>query len=138
MSNWLLKTEPSDYSFTDLERDGGTTWDGINNNWALKNLRQLRKGDRALIYHTGNERAVVGEARIDSDPYPDPQTEEARLVVVDVAPVRAWQRRVTLAEIKSDPAFADFDLVRFSRLSVVPVPARLWKRLERMETIDAN
>lgn len=132
MANWLFKTEPGDYSYADLEHDGGTCWDGIKNNWALKNLRQVRTGDQALIYHTGKDKAVVGVAKAVSDPYPDPQRDDPRLVVVDVEPVRALSRPVTLAEVKADHEFAEFGLVRFSRLAVMPVSPQLWKRLLEM------
>ena len=132
MAIWLFKTEPGDYSYADLERDGHTVWDGVGNNWALKNLREVKTGDRALIYQTGKDKAVMGEARVVSDPYPDPELDDPKMAVVDVEPVRAWTRPVKLAEIKADPAFADFVLVRFSRLSVMPVETKLFKRLERM------
>ena len=132
MAGWLFKTEPGDYSYADLESDGETVWDGVANNWALKNLRQVRNGDRTLIYHTGNERAVVGEARVTSDPYPDPRADDEKLMVVDIEPVRKWAQPVTLSAIKADEELSDFELVRFSRLSVMPVSARIWKRLERM------
>lgn len=132
MANWLLKTEPGDYSFEDLERDGSTVWDGVRNNFALKFLREVSRGDRALVYHTGNERAVVGIARVASDPYPDPEAEDDRFMVFDLEPDRRLPRPVPLADVKADPAFADFHLVRISRLSVMPVPAPLWKRLLRM------
>lgn len=132
MANWLFKTEPGDYSYADLERDGRTCWDGVKNNWALKNLREVRQGDRVLIYHTGKDKPVVGEARVISDPHPDPERDDPHLVVVDVEPVRALPRPVTLAEIKSDPKFADFGLVRFSRLAEIAVPPLLWKRLSKM------
>ena len=132
MANWLFKTEPGDYSYADLERDGGTVWDGIGNNWALKNLREVKTGDRALIYHTGKDKAVMGAAKVTSDPYPDPELDDPKMVVVDIEPVQAWNNPVKLADIKADPAFADFMLVKFSRLSVLPVPAKMWKRLETM------
>ncbi len=130
--NWLLKTEPGDYSFDDLERDRRTTWDGVANNLALKHMREVRKGDRALVYHTGKEKSVVGVARIASDPYPDPDADNPRIVVFDLEPDARLGRPVPLAEIKADPRFADFALVRISRLSVMPVPAALWKRLLSM------
>jgi len=126
---WLLKTEPGDYSFDDLERDRRTIWDGVANNAALKHIRSVRKGDEALVYHTGGERAAVGLARILGDPYPDPAAGDPRLVVFDVAPVRRLVRPVTLAEVKADPVFAGFALVREPRLSVMPVPPALWRRL---------
>lgn len=132
MAIWLFKTEPGDYSYADLERDGKTVWDGVGNNWALKNLREVRKGDRALIYHTGKDKAVMGEAKVTSDPYPDPELDDPKMAVVDVEPMRAWKSPVKLAEIKADPAFADFMLVKFSRLSVMPVETKVLKRLKEM------
>lgn len=132
MPYWLLKTEPNDYSWSDLERDGGAVWDGVGNNLALKHMRAVREGDHAFVYHTGKERAVVGVAEITSDPYPDPKRDEDRLVVFDLAPLRELAAPVTLTAVKADDAFADFALVRNSRLSVMPVPTALWKRIEKM------
>ncbi len=129
---WLLKTEPGDYSFDDLERDRRTTWDGVANNLALKHMREVREGDAALVYHTGKEKSVVGVARVASDPYPDPAAGNPKIVVFDLEPDRRLGRPVPLAEIKADARFADFSLVRISRLSVMPVPAALWKRLLSM------
>ena len=126
---WLLKTEPNDYAFADLTRDGGTVWDGVSNNAALIHLRAMQPGDQALIYHTGDERQAVGVATITSAPYADPKLDTPKLVVVDVAPLRPLPRPVTLAAIKADPAFADFALVRQGRLSVVPVAPEQWARL---------
>jgi predicted RNA-binding protein with PUA-like domain len=128
--HWVLKTEPSEYGFADLVRDRRTRWEGVSNPVALKHLRSMLEGDDALIYHTGNEKAVVGLARIVSAPYPDPQ--DSKLVVVDVAPVKPLPRAVSLAEIKAEPAFADLGLVRVPRLSVVPVEPAQWKRLLAM------
>lgn len=132
MQYWLLKTEPSDYAFADLARDGRTVWDGVSNNAALIHLRAMQPGDQALIYHTGDERQAVGLASIASAPYADPRLNEPKLVVVDVMPIRALARPVALAAIKADPAFADFALVRQGRLSVVPVSAEQWARLLAM------
>ena len=129
MSRWLLKTEPSTYAFADLVRDGRTTWDGVSNPVALGHLRAMKKGDEALVYHTGDEKAAVGIARVASDPYPDPKQKDPRLVVVDLEPVRALPRPVTLKAVKADPRFADFALVRISRLSVMPVTDAQWKAL---------
>lgn len=129
MSYWLLKTEPSDYSYADLERDGRTVWDGVANNAALKHMRAVREGDEALVYHTGKERRAVGVARVVSDPYPDPQADDERLVVFDIEPLRELATPAPLAEIKQDPDFATFDLVRIPRLSVMPVPPKLWRKL---------
>jgi predicted RNA-binding protein with PUA-like domain len=129
MAAWLLKTEPNVYSWEDLERDRRTVWDGVRNNAALKHMRSVRAGDQALVYHSGEERAAVGLARIATAPYPDPRAGDPRLVVFDLEPVRRLPRPVTLAEVKADPAFAGFALVREPRLSVMPVPPALWKRL---------
>jgi predicted RNA-binding protein with PUA-like domain len=129
MAYWLLKTEPDHYSFANLERDGSTAWDGVTNNAALKHMRSVRKDDEALVYHTGDERAAVGLARVTSDPHPDPAAGDPRLVVFDVEPMRRLARPVTLAEVKADATFAGFALVREPRLSVMPVPPALWRRL---------
>jgi predicted RNA-binding protein with PUA-like domain len=129
---WIFKSEPDAYSYADLVRDGGTIWDGISNNAALLHLRSARPGDQALIYHTGDERSAVGLAEVTSDPYPDPKLDDPKLVVVDVRPLRALPRPVTLAAVKADPFFADFALVRQSRLSVVPVSDAQWARLLAM------
>ncbi|MYC83135.1 MAG: EVE domain-containing protein [Acidobacteria bacterium] len=129
MAYWLLKTEPSDYAYADLEADRQTLWDGVGNNLALKHLRQIRRGDQALIYHTGRERMVVGIAEVTSDPFPDPERDDPRLVVVEVKPKRKLAIPIPLADIKSDPQLRDFDLVRLPRLSVMPVTDTVWKRL---------
>ncbi len=129
MAYWLLKTEPEAYSYDDLARDGVTVWDGVANNAALIHLRAMAPGDEALIYHTSDERRAVGRAAVVSGPYPDPQREDPRLVVVDVRAVAPLPAPVGLAAIKADPFFADFALVRQGRLSVVPVSAAQWSRL---------
>ena len=126
---WLLKTEPSDYSYDDLKKDRKTIWDGVSNNLALKHLRNMKKGDLAFIYHTGEERTLVGIAEVTSDPYPDPKKKDPKLVVVDVKANRELPRGGTLKAIKSDPTFSDFLLVRLPRLSVMPVTPSQWKRL---------
>jgi predicted RNA-binding protein with PUA-like domain len=129
---WLLKTEPSVYSFADLERDGRTVWDGVTNPLALKHLRAMKRGDLAFIYHTGDERQIVGIAEVTSDPFPDPKAKDPKLVVVELKPRERLARPVTLAEIKGRKEFADFPLVRMGRLSVVPVSAERWKLLREM------
>jgi predicted RNA-binding protein with PUA-like domain len=128
-SKWLLKSDPETYSFSDLARDGKTVWDGVSNNLALKHLRNMHAGDQALIYHTGEERAVVGLAEILSDPYPDPKQKDPRLVVVDIAAQEKLPRPVSLDEIKKRPELKDFDLVRLPRLSVMPVSESQWNAL---------
>jgi len=129
---WILKTEPSTYSFDDLARTKTAVWDGVKNNLALKHLRAMRPGDRVLIYHTGDEKAVVGEAEVVSAPYPDPKAKDPKLAVVDLAAKGRLPRAVSLAQIKADPAFKDLALVRMGRLSVVPVTAPQWQRLQQM------
>mgnify|MGYP001154615394 CR=1 FL=1 len=131
-SYWILKTEPSEYSFDDLEKEKRTIWDGVTNALALKHIRSMRKGDAAMIYHTGDEKQIVGLATVASDPYPDPKAEKDAIVVVDVEAEKRLPRPVTLAEIKADPDFKDLALVRQGRLSVVPVEERLWQKLLRM------
>ena len=131
-SYWILKTDTDTYSFDQLERDRRTAWDGISNALALKHIRSMKPGDLALIYHSGDERALVGLARIASKPYPDPKSDDPRLVVVDIQAGKRLARPVTLAAVKADPAFADLGLVRMSRLSVIPVPPSQWKRLLAM------
>jgi predicted RNA-binding protein with PUA-like domain len=126
---WILKTEPSTYSFDRLVTEHRAVWDGVTNAVALKHIRSMAKGDEAGIYHTGDEKALVGLARIASDPYPDPKGDDPKLVVVDIEAGDRLAHPVTLATIKADPAFAELGLVRMSRLSVVPVPADKWKRL---------
>ncbi len=126
---WILKTDADTYPFDQLERERRTVWDGVTNALALKHIRGMKKGDRAFIYHSGDEKALVGLARIASDPYPDPKGNDPKLAVVDVEAGDRLPRPVTLAVIKADPAFADLGLVRMSRLSVIPVPAEQWRRL---------
>ena len=129
MARWLLKTEPDCYSWSDLERDKKTVWDGVSNALALKHIRSMARGDEALIYHTGDERAAVGVAQVVSAPYPDPKEGDEKLAVVDLKLKRKLPRPVTLDMIKSDPAFAGWDLLRIGRLGVVPVPDAMWDRL---------
>ncbi len=129
MARWLFKEEPDHYRFADLERDGRTLWGGVSNNHALQNLRRVRIGDEVFFYHTGKVKAVVGVMRVVSDPQPDPEADDAKLVAVNVEPVRELARPVTLAEIKADATLAEWDLVRLPRLSVVPVTDAQWKRI---------
>ena len=132
MSYWILKTEPSTYSFADLVREKRTRWDGVANPVALKNLRAMQPGDEVMIYHTGDERAAVGLASVVSAPYPDPKDKSGKLVVVDLEAGPPLDRPVALAAIKADPTFKDLALVRQGRLSVVPVPPAQWKKLKAM------
>jgi predicted RNA-binding protein with PUA-like domain len=132
---WILKTEPSNYSFADLERDGGTVWDGVSSPAGLLNIRRMHSGDLALVYHTGDERRLVGLAEITSEPYADPALDDPKRVVVDIRPLGRLERTVTLAEIKADPAFAMLGLVREGRLSVVPADEPSWQKLIAMSRL---
>lgn len=132
MSYWLLKTEPEAYSYDDLVKKGRDTWEGVRNFVALKNIRKMQAGDYTFIYHTGKEKAVVGVAQVVSEPYPDPTQSDERLIIVDVIPKYNLERPVTLKEIKQDPFFSDWELVRQSRLSVMPVPREIWERILEM------
>ena len=130
--NWLFKEEPSNYSYDDLARDGKTSWTGVRNPLAQKNLRSMKKGDRVFYYHTGDEKAIVGLAKTISEPYADPGDKTGKLWAVDIGPVKRLAKPVTLAAVKADKRFADFLLVRMSRLSVMPVTDEQWEWLEAM------
>ncbi len=119
--HWLLKTEPEEFSWSDLVARQRACWDGVRNVEARNNLRAMQLGDLALIYHTGKERAAVGQARVCATAYPDPTSQQAIWSAVDVEPLTALERAVTLAELKQHPAFANSPLVRRPRLSVVPL-----------------
>jgi len=129
---WLFKTEPSSYAYDQLERDGTTVWDGVKNSLARKHLAAVKRGDQVLIYHTGNEKAVIGIAKALSDGYADPTQQDPKAAVVDLALVKRLARPVTLAELKQRPALKDFPLVRLPRLSVMPVSTAEWKEIERL------
>jgi predicted RNA-binding protein with PUA-like domain len=132
MAYWLFKEEPEHYSLDDLLRDKQAVWSGVENPVALKHLRSVQKGDHIFYYHTGKQKAIVGVMEAVKDSYPDPKRDDDRFVVVDVKPVRRLDRSVSLAEIKSNPKFADFALVRISRLSVMPVKDEYWAEIERL------
>jgi predicted RNA-binding protein with PUA-like domain len=128
---WLVKTEPGTYSYDDLEREGRAVWDGVTNPVALRNLREMEEGDAVFVYHTGDEKAVVGTARVARAAYPDPKGSDPRVVVVDLEPTGRVARRVTLAEIKAVAAFADSPLVRQGRLSVVRLTKAQWNAVTK-------
>ncbi|MGP1309610.1 MAG: EVE domain-containing protein [Phycisphaerales bacterium] len=134
MATLLLKTEPGDYSWDDLVRDKRTTWDGVANNAAQMHMRGAKKGDEALIYHTGSEKRIVGLAVLAGDPKPDPEDETGKRVVFDLKPVRAAKtpESATLADVKADAKFKEFALVKQARLSVMPVPPAIDKALRKM------
>jgi predicted RNA-binding protein with PUA-like domain len=132
MANWLVKEEPTNYSFDDLVRDRKTSWTGVRNPLAQKHLRSIAKGDRIFFYHTGDEKSVVGIARAGGAAYPDPADNDGKLYAVDVVPVKKLKAPVTLKSIKAEKAFASFPLVRMARLSVMPVTDDEWERIEKM------
>jgi predicted RNA-binding protein with PUA-like domain len=132
IQHWILKTEPSEYSFGDLLGKGREVWDGIINALALQNLRQARGGDLAMIYHTGKVRAAVGIARIVGAPYPDPKRKNPAVVVIELEPVKALAREVTLEQMKRNPRLRGCDLFRLPRLSFLRVSSDHWKILLRM------
>ena len=136
MAQWLVKEEPDHYGFDQLEQDRKTVWAGVRNPLAQKHLRGIKRGDRIFYYHTGKEKAVVATAKAASDAYPDPSDSSGKLSVVDIVPEKKLTRPVTLAEIKSDKAFAWFPLVRMSRLSVMPVTDAEWARIEKLSRSD--
>jgi predicted RNA-binding protein with PUA-like domain len=132
MAYWLLKTEPDCYSWDDLVRDKKTVWDGVANPTALKNIRSMKKGDLALIYHTGGQREAIGIAQIASAPFVDPKGDDEKAAVVELKVGKKLARPVSLDEIKADKAFAGWILLKIGRLSVVPVPEGMWKRIEEL------
>jgi len=130
--NWLFKEEPSNYSFDAFVKDKQTTWSGVKNPVAQRNLRSVKKGDQVFYYHTGDEKQIVGIARALGDAYPDPADKTGKAHVVDIGPVKKLARPVTLKEIKADAFFKNFDLVRISRLSVMPVSDAEWSRIVKL------
>ena len=132
MARWLFKQEPDCYSFADLQKDGSTLWDGVTNALAQKHLRSIKKGDKVFFYHTGDEKAVVGIMEVIAAPEPLADDATGKLVAVKVKPTKKLKTPVTLAAIKADEAFQEWELVRISRLSVMPVSDEIWKKIEAM------
>ncbi len=126
---WLAKQEPDGprgYNFETLKKDKKTVWDGVHNNLALKHMREMKDGDLVLFYHTGVEKQAVGIMEIVSDPYPNTKEDNKRFIVVDVKYKKSLKRPVTLDEIKKQKKFQNWELIRISRLSVMPVPKHIW------------
>ena len=119
MNYWLLKTEPDSFSWNDLTKAGKATWDGVRNFQARSNLKEMKKGDLTFIYHTGEEKSVIGIAKVEREAYPEPGNPE--WVVVDLVPQKALKRPVALSEIKAEKLLKDMKLARVPRLSVQPV-----------------
>jgi predicted RNA-binding protein with PUA-like domain len=129
MQRWLFKSDPDDYSISDLKRDGETIWTGIANPTARLHLRSVTPGDQILIYQTGKERAAVGLAEAVSGPIPDPTSKDEKAVAVEIRFVRELPKPLPLTQIRSDKAFANWDLLKQSRLSVVPISEKIWARV---------
>ena len=134
---WLVKTEPSTYSYDDMAKEVTAVWDGVKNPVAIRNLRAMHPGDQVFVYHTGDEKAVVGWATVVSAPYPDPKTKDPKMFVIDLKAHRRLPQPVTLAQIKADKTFADLPIVRQGRLSVSPVTAPQWKRVLQLSGAEA-
>lgn len=132
MNYWLLKTEPDCYNYSTLEREKRTRWDGVTNAQAQLFIRQMNKGDRALIYHTGKEKSVVGLAEVVTNPYADPADPLGKLSVVDLKALKRVPQPIPLSAVKADKTFKDFLLVRHARLSVMPVPPPAWEALQEL------
>jgi len=133
MSSWLFKTDPETYSWQDLKSKSKEVWDGVKNPLALKHLRSVKAGDEILIYHSGGEKTIVGIAQALSAAYPDPKDNTGKLFVIDLAPKKDFPKLVSLSVIKSEPGLKDWELVRMSRLSVMPVSSQARKILFELE-----
>ncbi|MBM3905926.1 MAG: EVE domain-containing protein [Thaumarchaeota archaeon] len=129
MNYWLCKQEPSTYNMDLLQKEKTTTWDGVHNNLAIKHINSMKKGDQAFFYHSGDEKQIVGIMEIISNPYPNPKEKNPRFVVVDVKFKKRLENPVTLAQIKTNPKFKDWELLRISRLSTMPVPTQIWSEI---------
>lgn len=129
---WLAKQEPSGprgYNFSQLEKEKKTIWDGVHNNLALKHMNNMKKNDLVFFYHTGTERQIIGIMTVDSDPYPNPEEKNKRFIVVNVNYKKRLKREVTLDELKKEKKFKNWELLRISRLSVMPVPKQIWDKI---------
>lgn len=129
---WLAKQEPKSYNFTSLKKDKKTMWDGVHNNLALKHINNMKKGDLILFYHSGDEKQAVGIMEVTSKPYPNPEEKNERFVVVNVKYKKELANPVTLAEMKKQKKFKNWELLRISRLSVMPVPKEIWSSIMKM------
>ena len=131
-SYWLVKQEPTKYPFEKLIADGKTTWDGVRNYQARNNLQAMRQGDRVLYYHSNVGQEVVGVCEVSRAAFQDPTTDDTRWVAVELSAVKRLKKPVTLEQIKADPALRDIALVRQSRLSVMPLDAAAFRRIEKL------
>jgi predicted RNA-binding protein with PUA-like domain len=131
-NHWLVKSEPTKYSFADLQRDGHTNWDGVRNNQAALFLKAMKVGDELLYYHSQEDLAVVGIAKVSKEAFPDTTDPAGRFVAVEVAPVRKLAKPVTLAQMKAEPKLAGMRMFRQFRLSVTPIEPDEWKTILAM------
>ncbi|MGH7045427.1 MAG: EVE domain-containing protein [Stellaceae bacterium] len=138
MAHWLVKSEPSSYSWAQLVADGRTNWDGVRNAQALNNLKAMQPGDRAFYYHSNEGRDIVGIAEVVAPFYSDPNDKAGKLGMVDLAPVMPVARPVTLAAMKANPELAGMALLRQSRLSVCPVSDHEWQVICEMAGVSAE
>jgi predicted RNA-binding protein with PUA-like domain len=129
---WLFVTEPETYSYDDLEREQRVVWGGVTNHIALKNLREIRLGDQILIYHAGDEQAIVGLAQALADAYPDPKENDEMVTVVEIKPLRRFTQPVLLAEIRASDTLSDFDLTQTPPPPVMPVSDARWEAIQDM------
>lgn len=132
MAYWLVKSEPFKYSWDQFVKDKQTFWDGVRNYQARNNLKAMRKGDEVFFYHSNEGLSIVGIAKVVKEHYPDPTTEDPNWVVVDLKPVKAFKKPVTLAEMKAEPALSNLALIRQGRLSVCPVTEGEWRTILKM------
>jgi predicted RNA-binding protein with PUA-like domain len=137
MAYWLIKTEPGDWSWEDQMRDGTTHWDGVRNYQAANNLKAMRLGDRVFFYHSVKEKRIVGIVEVVKESYPDPSDAKGRFVMVDVKAVEPLATPVTLSQIREDGNLDHLALVRHSRLSVMPIDAKAWKRICKLGGVGA-
>jgi len=134
MAKWLMKTDPRQFGWDDLvEAAGPVVWNGVRHPLARRHLARVRDGDDVLLYHSGSKCRIVGIARAVGDAYPDPEGSEERDVVVDLAARRSLRRPVSRRELAALPELADWELVRIPRLTVLPVPGKVWQRIRRLE-----
>jgi predicted RNA-binding protein with PUA-like domain len=132
MGRWFVKSEPSVYSFADLQRDGRTVWDGVRNNTAALHLKAMKLGDEVFFYHSNEGLEIVGIAKVAKEHFLDPSDPKGRYVAVELAPVRPIKAPVTLAQMKANPALADMAVLRLFRISVSPVTDPEWAEILKM------
>lgn len=132
MNYWLVKSEPFKYSWDDLEKDGWTFWDGVRNYAARNNMKAMEVGDQCFYYHSNEGKEIVGIVEIIKEHYPDPTIDDERWVAVDLKPIHRFTNPVTLAQIKSDPALAEMEIIRLSRLSVSKVTPEQFEYIKKL------